>query len=90
MSSSRGRSPCDTGPRELQLDVIRPGTLASLATERNPGSIWLPNVLKAASSSLCWPLWAHYGPAGWGYRSDEIARSTLDDMTDRTRTVSAY
>ena len=26
MSSGRGRSPCDTGPRELRLDVICPGT----------------------------------------------------------------
>ena len=31
-----GRSPCDTGPRELRLDVIRPGTLAA-ASRRNDG-----------------------------------------------------
>ena len=38
MSSSRGQSPCDTGPRELRLDVISPGTLARcLATERRTG-----------------------------------------------------
>ena len=34
MSSGRGRSPCDTGPRELRLDVICPGTLAA-ATRPN-------------------------------------------------------
>ena len=35
MSSGRGRSPCDTGPRELWLDVICPGMLAAaLATKR--------------------------------------------------------
>src|SRR5512132_256191 len=28
MSSDRGRSPCDTGPLELRLEVIVPGTLA--------------------------------------------------------------
>ena len=28
MSSDRGRSPCDTGPIELRLEVIVPGTLA--------------------------------------------------------------
>ena len=28
MSSDRGRSPCDTGPFELRLEVIVPGTLA--------------------------------------------------------------
>ena len=37
MSSGRGRSPCDTGPRELRLDVICPGTLAA-ASRRNDGS----------------------------------------------------
>ena len=36
MSSGRGRSPCDTGPRELRLDVICPGTLAA-ASRRNDG-----------------------------------------------------
>ena len=39
MSSGRGRSPCDTGPRELRLDVICPGTLAAVS-RRNDG----PNV----------------------------------------------
>ena len=35
MSSGRGRSPCDTGPREPRLEVICPGTMAAaLATER--------------------------------------------------------
>ena len=33
MSSGRGRSPCDTGPRELRLDLTCPGTLAAVATE---------------------------------------------------------
>ncbi len=37
MSSGRGRSPCDTGPRELRLDVIRPGPLAA-ASRRTDGS----------------------------------------------------
>lgn len=37
MSSGRGRSPCDTGPRELRLDGICPGTLAA-ASRRNDGS----------------------------------------------------
>ncbi len=37
MSSGRGRSPCDTGPRELRLDVICPGTLAA-PSRRNDGS----------------------------------------------------
>ena len=37
MSSGRGRSPCDTGPRELRLDVICPGALAA-ASRRNDGS----------------------------------------------------
>lgn len=37
MSSGRGRSPCDTGPRELRLDVIYPGTLAA-PSRRNDGS----------------------------------------------------
>ena len=37
MSSGRGRSPCDTGPRELRLDVICPGTLAA-ASRRNDGT----------------------------------------------------
>ena len=37
MSSGRGRSPCDTGPCELRLDVICPGTLAA-ASRRNDGS----------------------------------------------------
>ena len=39
MSSGRGRSPCDTGPREQRLDVICPGTLAA-ASRRNDGSGW--------------------------------------------------
>ena len=34
---SRGRSPCDTGPRELRLDVICPGRLAA-ASRRNDGT----------------------------------------------------
>ena len=34
MSSGRGQSPCDTGPRELRRDVICPGTLAA-ASRRN-------------------------------------------------------
>lgn len=37
MSSDRGRSPSDTGPRELRLDVIHPGTLAA-PSRRNDGS----------------------------------------------------
>jgi hypothetical protein len=37
MSSGRGRSPCDTGPRELRLDVICPGKLAG-ASRRNDDS----------------------------------------------------
>lgn len=37
MSSGRGRSPCDTGPREQRLDVTCPGTLAA-ASRRNDGS----------------------------------------------------
>lgn len=37
MSSGRGRSPCDTGPRELRLDVTCPGILAA-ASRRNDGS----------------------------------------------------
>jgi hypothetical protein len=38
MSSGRGRSPCDTGPRELRLDVICPGTLAA-ASRRTTGQV---------------------------------------------------
>lgn len=37
MSSGRGRSPCDTGPRELRLDATCPGTLAA-PSRRNDGS----------------------------------------------------
>src|SRR5918999_1359203 len=37
MSSGRGRSPCDTGPREFRLDVVCPGTLAA-PSRRNDGS----------------------------------------------------
>jgi hypothetical protein len=37
MSSGRGQSPSVTGPRELRLDVICPGTLAA-ASRRNDGS----------------------------------------------------
>jgi hypothetical protein len=33
----RGRSLCDTGPRVLRLDVIRPGRLAT-ACDRDVGS----------------------------------------------------
>ena len=44
MSSGRGRSPCDTGPRELRLDVSCPGTLAA-ASRRNDGSARAADVL---------------------------------------------
>ena len=39
MSSGRGRSPCDTGPRELRLDVICPGTCLQCAVLAAPADV---------------------------------------------------
>jgi hypothetical protein len=56
MSSGRARSPCDTDPRELRLDVICPGTLAAArdgttARAATDGSITRQTSTRVANSA---------------------------------------
>jgi hypothetical protein len=47
MSSGQGRSPCNTGPPELRVDVIRPGTLAAPSPPNDGLWVALPRAGRA-------------------------------------------
>jgi hypothetical protein len=55
MSSGRGRSPCDTGPRELQLDVICPGTFAAASRRNDCSGSAASNLTTSACSAVVRP-----------------------------------
>jgi hypothetical protein len=76
MSFGRGRSPCDTGPREQWLDVKCPGTLAAssrrttvLAPDRRVRTV--PNVPAARSARASAHTMRHvsaFGSVGLDHR----------------------
>jgi hypothetical protein len=75
MSSGRGRSPCDTGPREFRLDVICPGTLAA-PSRRNRHS---PDCELAQPRDAC-AFKAHWWPS-----SEAVQFSACDFEASRER-----
>ena len=50
MSSDPGLSPCDTGPLELRLEVIGPGTLAGRG-----GATRSPELVQRLGNRMCVP-----------------------------------